>query len=302
MKLQSNQKKAIPVLAAMVLPVAGGFDFVFIEYISAYIDSVSLVFLRLALIAILFLIILKIKEKKLPFQKEDIPRFLIGGALGSGLYYVIEAIGITLTGASLSSLLFATVPLFGMIGDAIVYKNKITGIKLIGVLASIAGVAVILMGAEKGDFSGSLLGVILVLIAACFWVAYTIIAKPLNGKYSTLAISAGFFTSGALIDLPIFFLYHPEHVLQLTPKQLLLILAAAVLFIGASQLCYLYGVGKLAVTTTSIMMNLLPFTAVIVTWILFGELLNTLQMLGGIVIIVAITVVALADRPKDNLK
>ena len=298
MDLQTTDKKIKPVLAATVLPVAGGLDFVFIEYISAYIDSVSLVFLRLALIAILFLIVLKIKEKKLPFQKEDIPRFLIGGALGSGLYYIIEAIGITLTGASLSSLLFATVPLFGMIGDAIVYKNKITKVKLLGVLASIAGVAVILMGAEEGDFSGSLLGIILVLIAACCWVGYTIVAKPLNNKYSILAMTTGFFTAGALIDLPLFLLYHPEHVLQLTPIQLILIMAAAVLLIGISQLFYLYGFGRLAVTTTAIMMNLLPFTAVIVTWILFGTLLNTMQLLGGAVIIASITIVALADRPK----
>ena len=52
------------------------------------------------------------------------------------------------------------------------------------------------------------------------------------------------------------------------------------------------GVKNLPVTTTAIVMNLLPLVAVITSWIVFHEMLTPLQLLGGAIILAAITVVA----------
>lgn len=79
-----GQTRLIPLLAALFLPVAGGFDFVFIEYISEYIDSVNLVFIKLLVSAIAFLAAVRIAEGGLKIRRRDFPRFLISGGLGNG--------------------------------------------------------------------------------------------------------------------------------------------------------------------------------------------------------------------------
>ena len=122
----SKHGKVAAVLATAYLPVAGGFDFVFIDYISAYIDSVSLVFIRAAASSIMLLAVHLIKEGPLRIAREDRGRLFIGGGLGIGIYYILEAIGISMTSAALSSLILALVPVFGLIGDRMIFKNKNT--------------------------------------------------------------------------------------------------------------------------------------------------------------------------------
>lgn len=289
----SKHGKVAAVLATAYLPVAGGFDFVFIDYISAYIDSVSLVFIRAAASSIMLLAVHLIKEGPLRIAREDRGRLFIGGGLGIGIYYILEAIGISMTSAALSSLILALVPVFGLIGDRMIFKNKITPMKLTGVIASVVGVAVIILGTSGSKISGSLTGIGILIIACIIWAAYVIIVKPLNEKYSMLTVTTALFISGTIVEIPIFLLYKPESVLGLSIGNWISIIAVAAVCITLGQLLYLIGVRRLSVTVSSIMMNLLPFVAIIVSWIVFREMLTPIQLTGGIIIIAGITFVAL---------
>ena len=287
-KIRSNLPA---LLAAIYLPVTGGFDFVFIEYISDYIDSVNLVFIRVAVIAILFYALHRIRFGKLNIARGDLLRFFLAGGIGIGTYYIIEAIGIAWTSASLSSIILATVPLFSLFGDRLIFGTRITPMKLAGVIASIAGVALIIF-AGSGALSGGLAGIGLLFLASAEWAAYIIIAKPLHERYPTFTVTTGLFVSALFVTLPIFLLYKPENVLHFSPGNWGLTVFFAVVCIAIAQLLYMVGVKNLPVTTTAIVMNLLPLVAVITSWIVFHEMLTPLQLLGGAIILAAITVVA----------
>ena len=120
-----------------------------------------------------------------------------------------------------------------------------------------------------------------------------IIVKPLNEKYSMLTVTTALFISGTIVEIPIFLLYKPESVLGLSIGNWISIIAVAAVCITLGQLLYLIGVRRLSVTVSSIMMNLLPFVAIIVSWIVFREMLTPIQLTGGIIIIAGITFVAL---------
>ena len=297
-----KHKKLFALLAAMYLPISGGVDFVFIDYISDYIDSVNLVFLRLLIISVIFLAVHFIKEGRPQIEGRDIPKFLATGAFGTGLYYILESIGIAMTSASLSSLIMASVPAFGLIGDRIAFGNRITRGKLIGVAASIAGVLIIILSTGGSQIKGSLLGIGILILAAVSWTVYIVLAKPLHEKYSMLTITTGIFVGGTIVDIPIFLLYHPERVLSLAPVHWGLIAFFSVICVAAAQLLYLYGVKELSVTTSSIVMNLLPFTAILVSWIVFGEMLTGIQLVGGIIIIGAVTLASVDTGPLETEK
>ena len=292
--------KLLPLLAALYLPFTGGFDFVFIEYILKYIDSVSLVCMRLIIVALLMHIAHRVVQGPFRVDKQDMLRFLIAGGLGTGVYYIFEAIGIGMTSAALSSIILAMVPLFGLFGDRILYGTKITKIKLIGVIISIVGVAIIVSGAGDSEISGTLLGIGLLFVAAVFWAVYIIIGKPLSEKYSSVTVTTAMFSAGALVDIPIFLLYQPENIMHLGIKNFLLIILFAVICIGLANLLYLYGVGKLPIIVSSILMNVLPVVAVIVSWIVFKETLTLLQLLGGALIIASVIAITL-ESPSGDL-
>lgn len=288
-----NGSGILPFLAALYLPFTGGFDFVFIEYIQRYIDPVTLVCLRMIIIAIAFHIAHRILQGPFRVQKQDMLRFLIAGGLGTGVYYLFEAIGIGMTSAALSSIILSMVPFFGLIGDRLLYGTKVTGKKALGVAGSIAGVVIIVFGAGGGDLSGTALGIGLLFVAAAFWAIYIIIGKPLNQKYPSMTVTTAMFTGGALVDLPVFLLYHPENILTLSPRNFLLILVFALLCVALANLLYMYAVGRLNITLSSVLMNLLPLTTILVSWILFHEILAPLQLLGGAMIIASVILTTL---------
>lgn len=295
---QKKDSKLLPLLAAFYLPFAGGFDFVFIEYMLHYIDSVTLVCMRLIIVAILMNIAHRVVQGPFRVEKGDLLRFLIAGGLGTGVYYIFEAIGIGMTSAALSSIILAMVPLFGLFGDRILYGTKITKLKLIGVIVSIIGVVIIVFGAGNGEVSGTLLGIALLFLAAVFWAIYIILGKPLNGKYSSMTVTTAMFSAGALVDIPIFLLYEPENILNIGMKNALLTILFAVICIGLANLLYMYGVGKLPIIVSSILMNVLPVVTIIVSWIVFHESLTPLQLFGGALIIASVIAITL-EKPTD---
>lgn len=295
---QKKDSKILPLLAAFYLPFAGGFDFVFIEYMLHYIDSVTLVCMRLIIVAILMHIAHRVVQGPFRVEKGDLLRFLIAGGLGTGVYYIFEAIGIGMTSAALSSIILAMVPLFGLFGDRILYGTKITKLKLIGVIVSIIGVVIIVFGVGNGEVSGTLLGIALLFLAAVFWAIYIILGKPLNGKYSSMTVTTAMFSAGALVDIPIFLLYEPENILNIGMKNALLTILFAVICIGLANLLYMYGVGKLPIAVSSILMNVLPVVTIIVSWIVFHESLTALQLFGGALIIASVIAITL-EKPSD---
>ncbi len=292
-RLKESDSKTLPLLAALFLPFSGGFDLVFIEYIQQYIDALTLVCIRLIVIVIVMHIVHRFTLGRFHVDKGDMLRFLIAGGLGTGVYYIFEAIGIAMMSAALASIILAMVPLFGLVGDRIVYGTPITKLKLIGVIVSIIGVIIIVTGAGNGKISGTLLGIAILFAAAVFWAIYIILAKPLNQKYPSMTVATGMFTAGAIVDLPFFFLYHPENILNLSPFNFALTILFALVCLALANIFYMYGVGKLSITVSSIIMNVLPLMTILVSWVYFKEMMTPIQLLGGALVIASVIMTTL---------
>ncbi len=301
-----NQQKHISpkkgLIIVLCMPILGGLDYVFLEYITSNIDAISLACIRTAIGAVFFLIAHHFLVGRLHIDRKDLPRFLLAGGFGVGIYYVFEIIGISMTSAALSSLLISIVPIFTIIGDRIFFGHKITRLKAFGAIMSVIGVGVIIAGSADREMSGTLLGILILLFAAVFWTVYILASKPLNDKYSPLTITTVLFVIGAIVLLPVFFLHKPQSILALTPGNWLLILLFTIVCIAIADLLYMYGISSLPVVIPSIVVNLLPFVTIIVSWVVFHTMLGLLQLLGGLLIIASVIMTALdkADRTDEG--
>jgi drug/metabolite transporter (DMT)-like permease len=291
--VENGSKKALLILIGVNF--LWGLDFIVIEYMMNYFSPTIFTLIRTLIGTIILLVIVYIKHKGLYIKKEDWPRVFISGAVGLSIYFTIENTGVGLTSASFASLIMSTVPIFGLIGDRVFYGRKITGIKVIGVLASIGGVYLLISGEPMGI---NIKGLATMLAAALFWTLYITYVKPLFEKYDMITLLAGLFLSGTIIQLPITLVFTGEPLMVFTPVSVLITVASAIICLIIGEFGYVYAIGKLSITTVSIFENVLPLTAVLFSFFLFATMLSGIQLAGGAIIMVSVTIVALNDKNK----
>lgn len=295
-----EQKNSIgkPLLAIIGVNFIWGFDFIAIEYMMGFMSPAVFTFFRLAIGAVILTAAAFILKGGLHFRREDLPRIFISGAIGMSIYFTVENLGTGLTSASFSSLIMATVPVFGMIGDRLIYGNKITPLKIVCILASILGVYLLVSGEPMGI---SALGVIAMFAAAISWTVYIVVVKPLYDRYDLLTILAGLFISGLIVQIPFVtvsqIMTHAPVVI--TPMGIFVTLATAIVFIIIGEFCYIYAVGRLSTTLVAAFENVLPVTAVVFSIFIFGKILTAIQIIGGVIILLSVTAIALLERNKE---
>lgn len=286
-----------PLLAIIGVNFIWGFDFIAIEYMMGFMSPAMFTFVRLIIGSVLLTACVFLFRGGLHIKREDMPRIFISGAIGMSVYFTIENLGTGLTSASFSSLIMATVPIFGMIGDRIFYGNRITPLKVICILASILGVYLLVSGEPMGI---SAIGVLAMFAAAIAWTIYIVVVKPLYDKYDLLTLLTGLFLSGLIVQIPIVAVSQAvTHTpIVVTPMGILVTLATAIVCIIIGEFGYIYAVGKLSTTLVAAFENVLPVTAVIFSIFIFGKILTATQIIGGVIILIAVTTIAFLERNK----
>lgn len=114
-----------------------------------------------------------------------IPRNLIGGAIlygavQTGLMYILNYIGVANTSATKTSILTAASAFFAVLLAPLVFKGeRLTALKVIGVILGFSGIIVVNLPGLDGDFA--FMGEGLVLIAALLNTAGGFIGKRIAG-------------------------------------------------------------------------------------------------------------------------
>ncbi|MGN0703088.1 MAG: DMT family transporter [Lentihominibacter sp.] len=286
----TSKQQLIPLTVITCVIFIWGFDFIAIEYMLQYMSSGVFTLLRLITGSAVLAAVCIVRNKGIHIRKEDMLRIFISGASGMSLYFTLEGIGISLTSASFGSLILATVPVFGVIGDRIIYKRKITSLKLVCILISIAGVYLLV----ADDLSGpKLKGLGFIIMAAIVWVFQIACMKPLYEKYDLLTILTGIFISGAIFQVPLTLLSHPHF--SITPAGIIILIATTIICLIIGETGYVYAIGNLSVTVVSAFENLLPVVTILLAFVIYGTMLTPLQSAGAVLITGSVMCIALKD-------
>jgi drug/metabolite transporter (DMT)-like permease len=124
------------------------------------------------------------------------------GLVGVTLTQTVFTLGVSLTTAANTALVYSTAPVWGMLlGFALgLEKPRLAGI--LGIGLSLVGVSFIVYGGL--EFAGtSLVGDALILAAAVFWGSYTVLSLSLLERYSPVALAAYAMTLGGLAAFPL---------------------------------------------------------------------------------------------------
>ncbi|HCY85328.1 MAG TPA: EamA family transporter [Desulfobacteraceae bacterium] len=153
------------------------------------VDPYSAAFLRFA-IASFFLVCLTLKtQKKLPgLNRQQAVLVFFSGLTGIFAYNLFFFTGLGIINANRASLIIATNPIFISLAAALLFKDKLTPGKGIGLVLSVTGALLIISEGDLRSILTSGIGRGELAIFGCVfsWVSYSILGKPLMTHLSPL--------------------------------------------------------------------------------------------------------------------
>ena len=286
--------KRIPHLLAITLMVMWSLSYLSIKIISEEVSPTLSAFYRFCLAAIILIIILKVKYPEEKILKEDKFKLAFGGIFGVGLYFIFENYAVAYTSASNVAILIASIPIFTLFSQGIIYKEKMTYGKVLGATLSLVGIIIIVVSKERVSlFSKGSIGDLMALGAVISWVIYNIVCSNFKGNYKIITITTYQIVWGALFLSPSIFF----SALQIPSTKVILNIAFLSIFCSCiGYVIYVYCLKELGATIITTYINLQPIMSIIAAAVILKEAITIWQVIGCGVIIIGVSLVSLDGK------
>jgi drug/metabolite transporter (DMT)-like permease len=189
--------------AALLLTVFFfGTNFTAVKIVVDSVPPILFAATRFTLAGFLLLLFVPFLEGENRMSRKDFFPVLGLGIVGITLTQTVFTVGVSLTTAANTALVYSTAPVWGMLLGFVLglERPRFTGV--LGIGLSLLGVGFIVYGGL--DFAGtSLVGDALILAAAVFWGSYTVLSLSLLRHYTPLALAAYAMTLGGLAAFPL---------------------------------------------------------------------------------------------------
>jgi len=260
-----------------------GFSFISTKVVLNQIPPVSIAFFR-QFIAIATLIPLALFTGTLfRASLRDFGTMALAGLFGTVLYFVLENTGLQYTTASSASMIVASLPVFTLVSEALLFKLRVSWKMVACISLSILGVyLVVTVGGDLDFSSAQFFGNLLMLGSMICWVVYTILNRRMDRRQSSIVIIT--YQSIASIFLFIPFVI-PEidrwpDPTSLSPNSLGNLVFLGVFCSAIAYFFYIYAVKRLGATVCAAMLNLIPVVTVISGHLVLHETLVWIQICG----------------------
>ena len=133
----------------------------------------------------------------------DMLRMLLCAVFGVAINQLMFFHGLMRTSPLHASILMVATPILVLVFASFWIRERVTPMKLIGVLLGAGGALMLIMLRDVGTGQGSSrLGDMFILVNATSFAIYLVIAKPLMMKYTAVTVTAWTFLIGSLIVTP----------------------------------------------------------------------------------------------------
>ena len=209
-----------------------------------------------------------------------------GYALQAGFYFVaLERID-----ASLLSLVLYTFPAIVAVAAVLIGRERMTGRRLAALTLSFGGLALVVAGAGAGALDAA--GVALGMAAAVTYSTYILVSDRVVGRLDPRLLSA-IVCSGAAVTLTA----GSALLGQLRPGELTAagwgwLACLALISTVAAVSLFFAGLKRVGPTAASILATVEPLVTVVLAFLVFGEALGAVQLLGGALVLAAVPVLS----------
>ena len=268
-----------------------------------YIDPISLGYLRMIFATVVFFTLpyfFNIQEK---IKKKDFPQIVFAALTGISLNQVLSINGIAHTNPIHASLLNMATPIFVSLLATLFLKEKFGWNKVIGLLLGISGAWLMILSRNNGASQNpaTLLGDIMVLVAAVCYSSYLILIKKITGTYHFITILKYVFLIGTLFSTPFCMVDFLKTDWQSFPTSAYYWIFH-VLFL-ATFLAYLlmnWGVKQWGPSKTGSFVYFQPFFGTLAAIFILNEEMTIAKVLAGSLIVAGVWINSMQFSKKTN--
>ena len=265
-----------------------GTNFTAVKLVVDSVPPILFAATRFTLAGLLLLPIALLSGPEGHLSRRDLLPMLGLGIVGVTVTQSLFTMGVGLTTAANTALVYSTAPVWGMLlGLALGWERpRVSGIFGIGLC--LVGIGAIVYGSL--DFAGtSLVGDALILVAAVCWGSYTVLTLSFLRRYSALAVAAYAMTLGGLAAFPLEALDPAS--LDLAALDSLTWAAAAYSALCSSAFgfaAWSWGVSRVGANRVLVYQYLVTLTGVSTGILLLGEDFGIGQLVGAAVILAGV--------------
>ena len=243
---------------------------------------------RYGLAALVFATLTLAVERSLRIARRDLP-FVLAAA---GVLYVNQigfVYALDTTSASVLALILGATPIFAALAGLALGTEKLHSRVWTGAILSFAGVGLVALGSGR-EVTGDLGGVLLGILTAATWAAYSMLVTPLMRTYSASRISSVVL---ALAWIPITITGAAQLESQdwaLGWEVWALLVFATLGPLVTTNILWVRSLDRIGPSRATLAANLQPFLAAAIAVVLLGESLDPVELGGGALIAAGILV------------
>jgi drug/metabolite transporter (DMT)-like permease len=293
--LNQNIKSHLALLGANIIY---GLNYVIAKGIMPdYLMPKAIIFLRVSVTVLMFGILhFFIPSEKV--EKRDLFKMALCAIFGVAINQILFFEGLNLSTPINASIIITSIPVLILIFSHYVLKEKITSIKVLGILLGAAGALLVILSTGQGNFkSSTMLGNLLIFINASSWAFYLVLIKPLMEKYDSMTVMKWIFFFGLIIIFPFTISSFSGSDFSAIPFNIWMSISFVVF--GATVVAYFlnnYSLKSVSPSVNGIYIYIQPLIASVVS-ILFGkDHLTISKTIAGILIMAGVYFVTLRTK------
>jgi drug/metabolite transporter (DMT)-like permease len=285
----SDRKAAVLTEISLILAaIFWGTNYAVTKYATEYLPQLLIVALRFTMGGLLLLLVLRLFEPESGLGRKDVLPMLGLGCLGVATAQTAFTFGISLTSASNTGLVFATAPVWGLVLGLVLGLERPSWKGILGVCLSILGVGIVFQEGLAGAEDTSLLGDLLILVAAIGVGAYTVFSMPVLERHSPLAVATYPTLFGAPVVLLLVSPNLPSMDWDVGVGAWAAVSFSAVFATAFAFAAWQGGISRIGANRVLVYQYLITLTGVASGIVFFDERLGTSQIVGGAVILLGV--------------
>ena len=237
--------------------------------------------------AVVIFIIFAVKDKSLlKIELKDIKYFIGTGIISFVFFNWCLFTSMNECSAAIAVVLLYTAPVFVTLMSAVLFKEKITKIKIFALIMTVIG-CMFVTGVVGGKINGTLFGVICGIGSGVFYALYSIFGRYALEKYSAATVTVYTFIFAALGSIP---LIEPGSLINGLSNTTAIMSAILIVVISTVSPFLLYTKGLTGVEsgTASILATAEPAVGVLVSVFVLHQPINLISVVGVLLILGAV--------------
>lgn len=237
----------------------------------------------------------------LPHLAADVPKLLARGwtmlwlaLLGGALFGTSQLIGLHYTKALNVAVLNSVTPAFIMLASALLFRDRIGAVQVLGIAVSLVGVLVIISRGDPAtlrDVSFNV-GDLIITGNMALWAIYSACLR-LRPDVHALSFMLALSAVSAIANIPLAVMEHSWG--QPLPMTLETVLAGLYIGLGTSVIAYIAwarGIELVGPSRAAASLHLVPLFGAVLAWAFLGEQLAPYHIAGFALILAGVTLAA----------